>query len=191
MIRGIHHLAINTANLELMIDLYRRACGFEQVGTCFSWRNSEFVDSVGSHAPHAAAGFRRYCRLGPSRKPRGCHQGRLGHCARRSELPVPVAEASTSPTHPHALTRRLIGVSVHPQFAPTACINRVNDTVAGREEEGASYLQRLRHAISRRQIQRPGKAQTGDIVRIDLNQGAEVLLSIGPAIYPSQSRPSD
>jgi glyoxylase I family protein len=46
MIRGIHHFAVNTANFEVMIDFYRRAFGFEQVGTSFSWTNNEFVDSV-------------------------------------------------------------------------------------------------------------------------------------------------
>jgi hypothetical protein len=46
MIRGIHHLAVNTANFGVMIDFYRRAFGFEQVGTSFSWTNNEFVDSV-------------------------------------------------------------------------------------------------------------------------------------------------
>jgi glyoxylase I family protein len=46
MIRGIHHLAINTANFEVMIDFYRRVLGFEQAGTEFSWKNNELLDSV-------------------------------------------------------------------------------------------------------------------------------------------------
>lgn len=46
MIRGIHHVAINTGNFTAMQDFYARAFGFEVVGEEFGWRDSSFVDSV-------------------------------------------------------------------------------------------------------------------------------------------------
>lgn len=46
MIRGIHHVALNTGNFDAMLDFYSRAFGFEPVGEQFSWRDSSFVDSV-------------------------------------------------------------------------------------------------------------------------------------------------
>jgi glyoxylase I family protein len=46
MIRGIHHVAINTANYDKIINFYRTAFGFEVVAPEFSWRDSPYVDDV-------------------------------------------------------------------------------------------------------------------------------------------------
>lgn len=46
MIRGVHHIGVNTANFDAMIDFYRRAFGFEPVGEEFSWKDNAFIDSV-------------------------------------------------------------------------------------------------------------------------------------------------
>jgi catechol 2,3-dioxygenase-like lactoylglutathione lyase family enzyme len=46
MIRGIHHVAINTANYEKIIDFYRRAFGFEVCAPEISWHDSPYVDDI-------------------------------------------------------------------------------------------------------------------------------------------------
>jgi len=46
MIRGIHHIALHTANFDSMIEFYRRAFGFEQATKEIRWENSEFVDNI-------------------------------------------------------------------------------------------------------------------------------------------------
>jgi glyoxylase I family protein len=46
MIRGIHHIAIHTANLDNMVTFYRNAFGFEPAGFEFSWKENPMIDSV-------------------------------------------------------------------------------------------------------------------------------------------------
>lgn len=46
MIRGIHHVAINTTNYDAIIDFYGRAFGFRPAAKEYSWKDSEYVDSV-------------------------------------------------------------------------------------------------------------------------------------------------
>ncbi len=45
MIRGIHHVALNTANLERMLAFYRDVIGFEVVAEV-SWKDNAEIDSV-------------------------------------------------------------------------------------------------------------------------------------------------
>ena len=45
MIRGIHHVAINTANLERMLAFYRDVVGFEVVFES-GWKDDAQIDSV-------------------------------------------------------------------------------------------------------------------------------------------------
>ncbi|GGC37094.1 hypothetical protein GCM10011371_25660 [Novosphingobium marinum] len=44
MIVGIHHVALHTANLDRIVDFYRRAFGFKPVGDVFSWANEPAID---------------------------------------------------------------------------------------------------------------------------------------------------
>ncbi|MFN0094656.1 MAG: VOC family protein [Dehalococcoidia bacterium] len=47
MIRGIHHIAINTPNLERLVDFYVRAFGFELIPDGdLEWRGNGFIDSI-------------------------------------------------------------------------------------------------------------------------------------------------
>lgn len=46
MIRGIHHFALNTGNLDATVEFYRRAFGFDVVGEEFRWKDSDFVDGI-------------------------------------------------------------------------------------------------------------------------------------------------
>src|SRR5262245_58941145 len=48
MIRGIHHVAMNTGNLDRMVDFYTRVLGFEAVRpeSGPGWRNNPMIDSV-------------------------------------------------------------------------------------------------------------------------------------------------
>jgi catechol 2,3-dioxygenase-like lactoylglutathione lyase family enzyme len=46
MIRGIHHIAINTANFQAMIDFYQQALGFERIGEEFRWQDNALIDAV-------------------------------------------------------------------------------------------------------------------------------------------------
>lgn len=46
MIRGIHHVAIHTRNLDKILDFYREAFGFVPVTEEIKWGNNEFFDSV-------------------------------------------------------------------------------------------------------------------------------------------------
>jgi catechol 2,3-dioxygenase-like lactoylglutathione lyase family enzyme len=45
MIRGIHHVALNTANLERMLAFYRDVAGFEVVAE-LGWKDSPQIDEV-------------------------------------------------------------------------------------------------------------------------------------------------
>ena len=45
MIRGIHHTAICTANLERLVAFYRDVVGFEVVGER-EWTNNELIDEI-------------------------------------------------------------------------------------------------------------------------------------------------
>jgi len=45
VIRGIHHVAINTANLERMLAFYRDVVGFEVVFES-GWKDDAQIDSV-------------------------------------------------------------------------------------------------------------------------------------------------
>lgn len=46
MIRGIHHVAVNTANFERMVDFYTRVLGFEPAVEEGGWANSGLIDGV-------------------------------------------------------------------------------------------------------------------------------------------------
>src|SRR5262249_18301029 len=45
MIRGLHHIAINTANLQRLVDFYAKVIGFEIVHEG-AWENSPVLDAV-------------------------------------------------------------------------------------------------------------------------------------------------
>jgi glyoxylase I family protein len=45
MIRGIHHTAISTADLDRLVAFYRDVIGFEVVSRS-EWNDNEFIDSV-------------------------------------------------------------------------------------------------------------------------------------------------
>lgn len=45
MIRGIHHVALNTANLDRMLAFYRDVIGFEVVADV-AWKDDAQIDSV-------------------------------------------------------------------------------------------------------------------------------------------------
>ncbi len=45
MIRGIHHVALNTANLDRMLAFYRDVIGFEVVAEA-AWRGDPQIDAV-------------------------------------------------------------------------------------------------------------------------------------------------
>ena len=44
MIRGFHHVAINTADFDRMADFYRRAFGFEELPGGFAWAGDPHFD---------------------------------------------------------------------------------------------------------------------------------------------------
>ena len=47
MIRGIHHVAINTPNLDRLLAFYRDVIGFEVVeSTRFDWKDSPEIDAI-------------------------------------------------------------------------------------------------------------------------------------------------
>ena len=47
MIRGIHHVAINTPDLDRLLAFYRDVVGFEVVeGTRFDWADSPEIDTI-------------------------------------------------------------------------------------------------------------------------------------------------
>jgi len=46
MIRGIHHMALHTPNLDRMADFYARAFGFTPACKPYGWADSPFVDSI-------------------------------------------------------------------------------------------------------------------------------------------------
>lgn len=46
MIRGIHHVAIHTANFDNMVRFYRDAFGFEPIGPEIKWKDSAVVDNI-------------------------------------------------------------------------------------------------------------------------------------------------
>lgn len=46
MINGIHHVAIHTANLDRLVDFYRRAFGFEPATRETSWADSPEIDAT-------------------------------------------------------------------------------------------------------------------------------------------------
>ncbi|CAN7226284.1 VOC family protein [Phenylobacterium sp. LjRoot219] len=47
MIRGIHHVAINTPNLDRLVAFYRDVVGFEVVeSTGFEWSDSPEIDTI-------------------------------------------------------------------------------------------------------------------------------------------------
>ena len=47
MIRGIHHVAINTPDLDRLLAFYRDVVGFEVVeGTRFDWKDSAEIDAI-------------------------------------------------------------------------------------------------------------------------------------------------
>lgn len=47
MIRGIHHVAINTPNLDRLVAFYRDVVGFEVVeSTAFAWEDSPEIDTI-------------------------------------------------------------------------------------------------------------------------------------------------
>ena len=56
MIRGIHHVAVHVRDLDRMMAFYREAFGFELVGECFGWENSEFIDRIVDVPGSAARG---------------------------------------------------------------------------------------------------------------------------------------
>ena len=56
MIRGIHHVAVHVRDLDRMMAFYREAFGFELVGECFGWENSEFIDRIVDVRNSAARG---------------------------------------------------------------------------------------------------------------------------------------
>jgi catechol 2,3-dioxygenase-like lactoylglutathione lyase family enzyme len=46
MIRGIHHIAIHTANFDKMMRFYSEAFGFEPSGPEQRWKDSPMIDSI-------------------------------------------------------------------------------------------------------------------------------------------------
>ena len=46
MIRGIHHVAINSPNIDRAIAFYRDAFGFEPVSVEYSWKNMPEMDAA-------------------------------------------------------------------------------------------------------------------------------------------------
>lgn len=47
MIRGIHHIAINTPDLDRLVAFYRDVVGFEVVeSTAFEWKDSPEIDTI-------------------------------------------------------------------------------------------------------------------------------------------------
>ena len=46
MIRGIHHIAIHTANFDNMVKFYREAFGFEPNGPELRWKDSPMIDDI-------------------------------------------------------------------------------------------------------------------------------------------------
>lgn len=45
-IRGIHHVAIHTANFDAMVEFYGRAFGFTPAGDEVRWRDDPFIDKL-------------------------------------------------------------------------------------------------------------------------------------------------
>jgi glyoxylase I family protein len=45
MIRGIHHIALHTADLPRIVEFYRDVVGFQEVAR-YGWENSEITDRV-------------------------------------------------------------------------------------------------------------------------------------------------
>jgi catechol 2,3-dioxygenase-like lactoylglutathione lyase family enzyme len=56
MIRGIHHVAVHVRDLDRMIDFYRAAFGFEQVGERFAWQDVAMMDQILDMPGSAARG---------------------------------------------------------------------------------------------------------------------------------------
>jgi glyoxylase I family protein len=46
VIRGIHHIAIHTANFDRMKQFYHEAFGFEPIGPKISWKDNGEIDKV-------------------------------------------------------------------------------------------------------------------------------------------------
>ena len=46
MIRGIHHIAINTANFDRMLAFYTEVLGFERAAPESGWRDAPAVDQI-------------------------------------------------------------------------------------------------------------------------------------------------
>jgi len=46
MIRGVHHVAINTSNLERLVAFYRDVVGFELLGGIGGWENDPRFDAI-------------------------------------------------------------------------------------------------------------------------------------------------
>jgi glyoxylase I family protein len=46
MIRGIHHIAMHTANFDRMVRFYSEAFGFQPVGPEYRWENNPAVDKT-------------------------------------------------------------------------------------------------------------------------------------------------
>lgn len=61
MIRGIHHVAIHVHDMDRMIEFYRQAFGFLQVGDGFSWADDEFIDKIVDVKGSAARGTMLRC----------------------------------------------------------------------------------------------------------------------------------
>ena len=56
MIRGVHHIGLQTKNYEAMKVFYREAFGFVEIGEEMSWSNNEIGDKVVGLKDSAARG---------------------------------------------------------------------------------------------------------------------------------------
>lgn len=45
-IRGIHHIAMHTANFDAQLDFYRRAFGFMPAGDEVRWQDNAMIDAI-------------------------------------------------------------------------------------------------------------------------------------------------